>query len=189
MGTPPFGTRAATLLRACAWLRRCLKSVSVDVLPTQDESANEAEDVQLGELVEEELCQFSPRHDVDDEELEAAQGEDIDVDGSCAALEDMLTTSSSSESEKPDDGFRSGSDDDDARLGLAGRVFSIVADCRAANLNANSEMVFRHKTRKTVHYGHMHDDAVLACGRPQSENYVQIVVDPGDLWPKCKDCF
>ena len=62
-------------------------------------------------------------------------------------------------------------------------------DCRAANVNANPDMVFRHNTRKTVHYGHMNDDAVLACGRPLSENYVQIVVDPGDLWPKCKDCF
>jgi hypothetical protein len=172
-------------------------SVSVDVPPTQNESADEADDLQLGELekehgffiVDEELCQISPRHDVDDEELEAAQGEDIDVDGSCAALEDMLTASSSSGSEKSDDGFGSGTDDDDARLGLAGRVISIVEDCRAANLNANSEMVFRHKTRKTVHYGHMNDDAVLACGRPLNENYLQIVGDPGDLWPKCKDCF
>ena len=93
---------------------RC--SINVDVLPTQNESANEADDFQLGEQGEEELCHVSPRHDVDDEELEAAQGEDIDVDGSCAALEDMLTASSCSVIEKPDEGFRSGSDDDVARF-------------------------------------------------------------------------
>ena len=101
----------------------------------------------------------------------------------------MLTTSSSSGSEQPDEGCPSDFDDDNARLGLAGRVISVITDCRAANVNANSDMVFRRKTRKTVHYGHMNDDAVLSCGRPLSENYVQIVVDPGDLWPKCKDYF
>ena len=163
--------------------------VNVNVPPTVHESADEADDSQLGELNGEEHCHISPRPDGDDVELNPAQGEDIDADGSCESAEDLLTTSSSSGSEKPDEGCRSDSDDDDARLGLAGRVISVVTDCRAANVNANSDMVFRHKTRKTVHYGHMNDDAVLACGRPLSENYVQIVVDPGDLWPKCKDCF
>ena len=60
-------------------------------------------------------AKFSPRHDGDDEELEAAQG-DIDGDGSRVALEVMLTASPFSGSEKPDDGFRSGSDDDYARF-------------------------------------------------------------------------
>ena len=85
--------------------------------PLKNESANEADDCQLGELEERSSAKFSPRHDVGDEEqLDAAQGDDIDVDGSCVALEVMLTASPFSGSEKPDDGFRSGSDDDYARF-------------------------------------------------------------------------
>jgi hypothetical protein len=170
-------------------LAAALGSVGVDVPPTYDDAANEADDFSIVDAEGEESCRISPRDDECDEELDAAQDECVDADESCAVDDDLLTTSSSSGSEKPDDGFGPGSDDDDARLGLAGRVLSIISDRKAANFNANVEMIFRHKTRKTVHYGHMIDDAVFACGRPQSNSFVQVFVDPGDLWPKCKDCF
>ena len=101
----------------------------------------------------------------------------------------MWTASPFSGSVKPDEGFRPGSDDDCPFLGLAGSVVSIVLSAWQQPLNANSELVFRHKTCKTVHFGQMYVDVVLACGRPLSENYLLIVGDPGDLWPKCKDSF
>ncbi len=101
----------------------------------------------------------------------------------------MLTASSPSASGKSDKAFCSDPDDDGALLGQAARVISVIQNCRAVNVNALSEIVFKYKTRKTVHFGHMRDDAVLASGWPHSEHYVQTVADLGDLWPKCKDCF
>jgi hypothetical protein len=104
---------------------------------------------------------FSPRPDDDVEELVPAQGDGSVADGSCESSEDMLTASSPSASEKSDVGLCSDSDDDDARFGQAGRVISVIQDCRAVNVNANSDIVFRHKTRKTVHFGHMSVDDCL----------------------------
>ena len=74
----------------------------------------------------------------------------------------MWTASPFSGSVKPDEGFRPGSDDDCVLFWLAGSVVSIVQSAWQQTLNANSDMVFRHKTRNTVHYDHMYVDVVLA---------------------------
>ena len=51
------------------------------------------------------------------------------------------------------------------------------------------DMVYRHVSRKTVHFGHVSQADVLACGRRLTVHQCVAQGDHADLWPKCKDCF
>ena len=50
-------------------------------------------------------------------------------------------------------------------------------------------MVFRHKSRRTLHYAHVEDDSKLACGRNKTSAFKQFTGDVELAWPKCKVCF
>ena len=50
-------------------------------------------------------------------------------------------------------------------------------------------LVYRHKSRRTLHYGHTEDSSKLACGRDRSLAFVPFAGDVERAWPRCKVCF
>ena len=72
---------------------------------------------------------------------------------------------------------------------VANKAAARPKSCKAVSSFANTYMIYRHSTRKTVHYGHLSDSDKLACNRHLSAMFRQSFEDPEVLWPKCKDCF
>jgi hypothetical protein len=55
--------------------------------------------------------------------------------------------------------------------------------------SANASMIFRHKHRRTLHYGHVFVEGSLACGRELSDAFDDVSLESRPLGPKCMRCF
>ena len=55
--------------------------------------------------------------------------------------------------------------------------------------DADLRLVFQHRSRKTVHFGHITSEAILACKTPRSAMHIQVFGEVKNLFPKCQWCF
>ena len=60
---------------------------------------------------------------------------------------------------------------------------------RRSPLCADLDTVLRHKTRRTLHYGHKDSLSLLGCKLPRTDNHVPFFGDPDVSFPKCHWCF
>ena len=61
--------------------------------------------------------------------------------------------------------------------------------CKGAPKMANPAEVWTHQVRMTAHFGHSEDPNRLGCGKPKTDAYKLVSVDPESYWPRCGDCF
>ena len=72
---------------------------------------------------------------------------------------------------------------------VAAEIMGKRNPCRGPPKQADTGAVWIHSRRGTAHFGHVEDEAKLACGRPKNEVYDLVEVDPETHWPRCSDCF
>ena len=89
------------------------------------------------------------------------------------------------------EGFDVNEEDEEAALSVVAQLAMDDSSYknRSRAERANVTMVYRHTTRRTIHYGNLDNFDMLACSRALNENYVQELRDPFKLWPLCRDCF
>ena len=66
---------------------------------------------------------------------------------------------------------------------------SEFATFRPVSKSAVTEMVYRHKRTKMIHYGHDSFESKTACGRALGSTYFRFFGDIEKAWPHCRNCF
>ncbi|CAL1162138.1 unnamed protein product [Cladocopium goreaui] len=66
---------------------------------------------------------------------------------------------------------------------------SEFATFRPVSKSAVTEMVYRHKRTKMIHYGHDSFEPKTACGRALGSTYFRFFGDIEKAWPHCRNCF
>ena len=149
---------------------------------------------------ETQLCRDAGRHELfasirstQAETPEVLEGEGIEPPS--GEESQGMSGSESSDSARESDGFGEEVEDGDEQhelaLKVAGAVDVTEGDVPTAKAKfADPSSVWKHQTRRTVHYGHLEKPDKLACGKAcLQEVYEQIPPEEGVPWPRCADCF
>ena len=143
-------------------------------------SAGDEEEVQLGDATQ----LHSPTSLVDEEEVESLGS---DKEEASSSSDDEPSTGQPNEVLAP-------IVDEREATRLAAEVSGEASRVTTRRLKvipeaANTEEVYRHAVRLTVHFGSMRGSEFLGCGRPKLMLHKQTFEDVADMFPLCRDCF